>query len=1089
MGIVGGSIARPVTVAMATVAVVLFGSISLDRLGLNLLPSLTYPTLTVRTEFEGAAPAEVEEQITRRLEQRLGVISGVRKMHSVSAAGRSDVVLEFLWGTDMDLAAIEVREKIDLVNLPLDVERPSLLRLNPNLDPIFRLALTRPDPLKDGVYDLQTLRRFADDFLKRRLDPVSGVAAAVVGGGFEDEILINVDQEKIARLGITVQTLGQRLSATNVNLSGGRLSDGTNEYLVRTVNQFETIEDIEETIIFQQGGRILRLRDIAEVIEGQKERDAIMRVNGQEAIEISLYKEGDANTVAVAANVYERLDEIREQMPPNFDLLVIYDQATFINAAISEVRTAAIQGAFLAVFVLFLFLRDIRSTLIVAATIPASVMVTFALMDIYDITLNVMSLGGIALAVGMLMDNAIVVLENIARHRSEGRSVLESAEKGASEVGGAVMAATLTTIAVFLPLAFVEGIAGQLFKDQALTVTFALVASLILAFTLIPMLSALGGRSSRPESELSALGDQVQGGRFKTALQWLFVIPRFVFVTIPRFILVWLLRVTRFFIQAFTVLTRPLLTGFDKAYERLSLGYAGLLGLALRARLLTVVLAVIAFLGSAALIPTLPVALIPPLAQGEFKVDLELSPGTRLELTDATLADLDYTLSKGSDELLDKTYSVAGTGGRMDASAVSGGENVGEFNVVLSPGAGAQHEAETMSRLRDVLALIPDVQFTLDRPQLFSFSKPLEIIVSSSDLEDIREVADALALAMQGSTMFRDVESTMRSGYPEVQIEFDQDRAAALGLNVPDVASRVVSKVKGEVPTEFTFQDKKIDVRVRVEEDERDSTSDVGHLVVSGSTGPQIRLDTVADIVMGVGPADIQRIGQQRVALVRANVVDDDLGIAATKVQRILEDIPVPAGLKVIVSGQNEEMEASFRSLQFALILALIMVYLVMASLFESLLHPFIIMFTIPLAGVGAVIALAMTGTSVSVVVFIGLILLVGIVVNNAIVLIDRVNQLRQTGLSRTEAVQIGAGQRFRPILMTTMTTILGLLPMAIGLGEASELRTPMAITVIGGLLVSMLLTLIVIPVVYDLVDRKVILVDPEAPPEAAAQT
>ena len=801
------------------------------------------------------------------------------------------------------------------------------------------------------------------------------------------------------------------------------------------------------------------------------------------------YKEGDANTVAVAANVYERLDEIREQMPPNFDLIVIYDQATFINAAISEVRTAAIQGAFLAVFVLFLFLRDIRRTLIVAATIPASVMVTFALMDIYDITLNVMSLGGIALAVGMLMDNAIVVLENIARHRSEGRSVLESAEKGASEVGGAVMAATLTTIAVFLPLAFVEGIAGQLFKDQALTVTFALVASLILAFTLIPMLSALGGRSSRPELELSALGDQVQGGRFRTALQWLFVIPRFVFVTIPRFILVWLLRVTRFFIQAFTVLTRPLLTGFDKAYERLSLGYAGLLGLALRARLLTLMLAVIAFFGSAALIPTLPVALIPPLAQGEFKVDLELSPGTRLELTDATLADLDYTLSKGSDQLLDKTYSVAGTGGRMDASAVSGGENVGEFNVVLSPGAGAQHEAETMSRLRDVLSLIPDVQYTLDRPQLFSFSKPLEVIVSSSDLEDIREVADALALAMQGSTMFRDVESTMRAGYPEVQIEFDQDRAAALGLNVPDVASRVVSKVKGEVPTEFTFQDKKIDVRVRVEEDERDSASDIGHLVVSGSTGPQIRLDTVADIVMGVGPADIQRIGQQRVALVRANVVDDDLGIAATKVQRILEDIPVPAGLKVIISGQNEEMEASFRSLQFALILALIMVYLVMASLFESLLHPFIIMFTIPLAGVGAVIALAMTGTSVSVVVFIGLILLVGIVVNNAIVLIDRVNQLRQTGLSRIEAVQIGAGQRFRPILMTTMTTILGLLPMAIGLGEASELRTPMAITVIGGLLVSMLLTLIVIPVVYDLVDRKVILVDPDAPPEAAAQT
>ncbi len=1089
MGVVAGSIARPVTVAMATVAVVLFGGISLDRLGLNLLPSLTYPTLTVRTEFEGAAPAEVEEQITRRLEQRLGVISGVRKMHSVSAAGRSDVVLEFLWGTDMDLAAIEVREKIDLVNLPLDVERPSLLRLNPNLDPIFRLALTRPDPLKDPVYDLQTLRRFADDFLKRRLDPVAGVAAAVVGGGFEDEILINVDQERIARLGLTVQTLGQRLSATNVNLSGGRLSDGTNEYLVRTVNQFETIEDIKDTIVFQQGGRILRLRDVAEVLEGQKERDAIMRVNGREAIELSLYKEGDANTVAVAANVHERLDEIREQMPPNFELLVIYDQATFINAAISEVRTAAVQGAFLAVLVLFLFLRDLRSTLIVAATIPASVMVTFALMDIYEITLNVMSLGGIALAVGMLMDNAIVVLENIARHRGEGRSIVESAEKGASEVSGAVMAATLTTIAVFLPLAFVEGIAGQLFKDQALTVAFALAASLILAFTLIPMLSALGGRLVRQEPATLAEGVSSRQGWFGTAVSWLVLVPGFLFVTVPRLVLVWLLRGVSLIIAVSSVITRPVLIGFDRAYDWLAAGYGWFLNVALRARILTLTLALLAFAGAIALVPTLPVALIPPLAQGEFKVDLELSPGTRLELTDATLADLDYALSEGRDYGLDKTYSVAGTGGRMDASAVSGGENVGEFNVVLADGAGARQEALAMSRLRNVLDSTPDVQFTLDRPQLFSFSKPLEVIVSSSDLEGIREVADALTLEMKRSSFFRDVESTMRAGYPEVQIEFDQDRAAALGLKVPDVANRIVSKVRGDVPTEFTFQDKKIDVRVRVEEDERDSASDIGHLVVSGSSGPQIRLDTVAEIVMGIGPADIQRIGQQRVALVRANVVGDDLAVAAAEVGRIVQGIPIPAGLKVIVGGQNEEMEASFRSLQFALLLALIMVYLVMASLFESLLHPFIIMFTIPLAGVGAVLALSVTGTSVSVVVFIGLILLVGIVVNNAIVLIDRVNQLRETGLMRTEAVKIGAGQRFRPILMTTMTTVLGLLPMAIGLGEASELRTPMAITVIGGLLVSMLLTLIVIPVVYDLVDRKMILADSEAAPEATAQT
>jgi HAE1 family hydrophobic/amphiphilic exporter-1 len=1064
VNLVAGSIARPVTVLMGTLAIVLFGGIGLDRLGLNLLPELTYPTLTIRTEYEGAAPAEIEEQITRQIEQRVGVVSGVRKMHSISAAGRSDVVLEFLWGTGMDLAAIEVREKIDLVRLPLEVERPTLLRLNPNLDPVFRLALTRRESLSDPVYDLQTLRRYGDDFLKRRMDPIPGVAAVIVSGGYEDEVSVHVDQDRLGQLNMTVQALGARLASTNVNLSGGRLSDGNQEYLVRTLNQFETIDDIANTIIFQEGARILRLKDVATVLESQKERDSIMRVNGTEAIEIALYKEGDANTVAVATEIKAKLDDLQEELPPNFELVTIYDQSQFISAAIREVQTAAVQGAFLAVLVLFLFLRDMRSTLIVTATIPASVMVTFAAMDVAGITLNVMSLGGIALAIGMLMDNAIVVLENVSRHRAGGKSRIDAARLGASEVGGAVVASTLTTIAVFLPLAFVEGIAGQLFKDQALTVTFALLASLVLAFTLIPMLSAIGTSAGEPDAQGESAPRPQWLRLGPTPLQWLLVDG-------PRWLLVGGMKAFVAIRWGATWATAPILSGFDRGYESLARWYDRLLRRALEARAVTLTIALASFGASLVLLPTLSVELIPPLAQGEFKVDFQLSPGTRLELTDRTLGDVQNNLV--GRQSIEKTYSVAGTGGKLDASSASGGENAGEIAVVMQRGASTLDEAEAMDIVRRQLEDVPDAQYTLERPQLFTFSTPLEIEVSSISLDEISAVADPLVAMMYQSDAFRDVESSLRAGYPEIQIRFDQERTAALGLTVPEVAERVVQKVRGDVPTEFTWRDKKVDIRVRVEEDDRNSEEDIRNIVINPEREFQVRLSTVADVSVGIGPADIQRIGQQRVAIISANVPDGDLGKAADVVESMLAQIDHPVGTKSRVGGQNEEMEASFASLQFALTLALIMVYLVMASLFESLLHPFVIMFTIPLAGVGAVFALAATGTGISVVVFIGLILLVGIVVNNAIVLIDRVNSLREEGAAKRDALIAGANQRLRPILMTTATTVLGLLPMAVGLGEASELRTPMAVTVIGGLLFSTLLTLVVIPVVYDLVDRK----------------
>ena len=1055
MTLAGRAIARPVTVCMVTIAAMLFGSISLDRLGLTLLPELTYPTLTIRTEFDGAAPAEVEEQVTRRIEQRVGVVNGVRKMHSISAAGQSDVILEFRWGADMDMASIEVREKLDLVRLPIELDKPALLRLNPNLDPIYRFSLTLETADAASVDALQSLRRYADEFLKRKLDAVPGVAATIVAGGFEDEVAVFVDQSKLAQLDLTVAELGQKLQATNVNLSGGTLEDGAQEYLVRTLNQFDTIEDIRSTIIFQRGGQIIRLGDVAEVKEGQKDRDAIMRVNGLQAIEVSLYKEGDGNTVEVATNIRAEIERLTKNLGEGMVLTPIYDQSEFIESAISEVQLAAFQGAGLAVLVLFLFLKQIRVTLIIAVTVPASVMMTFAMMRLFDISLNVMSLGGIALAVGMLMDNAIVVLENIARRREQGESLRQASETGGAEVSGAVLASTMTTIAVFLPLAFVEGIAGQLFKDQALTVTFALLASLILAVTLIPMLSALGAQSEAavaPSARCKPAQRQIVRRIFGGFLRGVY-------------------GVLGLALSALRLILRPVMLGFDLLYAAVAQGYAQLLVRALQSPATTILISVVLLVSSGLLLNRLALELIPNISQGEFQVSLELPPGTRIESTDALIEKVQQGLQDA--ESVARTYSVAGTGGRMDASAVSGGENLGRITVVLAPDESGTKEARVMQQVRRVLDDEPALKYSLERPQFFTFSTPLEIEVTGTDLDGIRSVAESLVSLMTRSGSFSDIESSILSGYPELQIEFDQDRIAALGLTVPQVAARVVDKVKGNVPTEFTFQDKKIDIRLRVDEGARDSKADIENLIVNPESSEQVRLKTVAKIFEAVGPADIQRLGQQRVGIVRANPIGADLAEGAAIVEQLLDEIPHPLGIKSHVGGQSEEMAASFNSLAFALLLALILVYLVMASLFESLLHPFVIMFTIPLAGIGAVLALVLTNTPVSVVVFIGGILLVGIVVNNAIVLVDRVNQFRrQSGYTKLDALVAGTNERLRPIMMTTLTTVLGLLPMALGFGEAAELRTPMAVTVIGGLMMSTLLTLVVIPVVYLVLDR-----------------
>ena len=1046
---------RRVTIVMLMVAIVLFGMVSLSRLKLNLLPDISYPSVTVRTELTGAAPVEVENLITKPIEEAVGVVRNVRLVRSVSRSGQSDVTVEFLWGTEMDIAGVDVREKVDVLSLPLEAERPLLLRFDPSSEPIMRLGLLfREDSSAEDdspEVRLKSLRRLAEDRIKTELEAQQGTAAVKVSGGLEDEIQIRVDQQKLSQLGISIDQIAARIRAENVNLSGGRLEEGDQRFLVRTLNEFQSIEEFRGAIVANVANRPVYLRDVATVERGYKEREAITRVKGRESVELAVYKEGDENTVQVARLINQRVERIRESLPENIELVVIYDQSTFISSAVNDVRTAALLGGLIAILVLYGFLRDARATTIIGIAIPVSVIGTFLLMYTNDISLNIMSLGGIALAVGMLVDNSIVVLENIVRKKEQGQGVVEAAQNGTAEVAGAVTASTLTTIAVFFPMVFISGIAGQLFRDQALTVTFALVFSLIVALTLIPMLASLGARSRYDEGD-----DGRPAGRFTRAVAAVvrqFGIAFFVISKIFR-ILLW-----------------PPTWAMQHLYAGAAAVYPPLLRWSLSHRSLVVAAAAIIFVATMSLVPRLGTELIPQFSQGEFNVDLRLSPGAPLAETDRAIQAAQRAAAGIDAVALD--YSVAGTGNRLDANPVDAGDNTGSLSITLKPGSGRRAEDRTMAAMRAELARLPGVQYKFSRPALLSFASPLQIEISGYDFDALARASLALVDTMSTSNRFSDIKTTVERGNPEIQIVFDQERAAKLGLAVRDIANLVVANVRGELATRYTWRDKKIDVLVRSVDTRQSSIEEIRRLIVNPASDRPVTLDAVATVFVSQGPAEIRRVAQQRVAVITANLAYGDLGAAALEAGNIVSRLALPPGITVLVSGQSEEMQKSFESMQFALVLAIFLVYLVMASQFESLIHPFVILFTIPLALVGAVIALFITGTTVNIVAFIGVIMLAGIVVNNAIVLVDLINQLRAQGKERYDAIIEASTARLRPILMTSLTTALGLLPMAAGFGEGSEVRTPMAITVIGGLVVSTLLTLVVIPVVYSLMDRK----------------
>jgi HAE1 family hydrophobic/amphiphilic exporter-1 len=1050
MKLVDFSIQRPVSVFIFAVAAIVFGVVAFSRLATDLLPDITYPSLTVRTEFEGAAPIEVENLVTRPIENAVGVVNNVVRVTSSSRADVSEVTLEFAWGTNMDLAALDVRERLDVLQLPVDVDRPILLRFDPSLDPILRLGLS-------GDPDLVRLRLLAEERVQRALERIEGVAAVIVSGGLEEEIQVLVDERRLAGLGLSVDRVITRLAQENINLTAGRLREGQSEFLVRTVNEFVTPADLEDVVVDSSQGAIIRVRDIARVTKGHKERDVITRIDGAESVEVAVYKEGGTNTVKVSDAVQGGLVDLGERLKridPALELTVVTDQARYIRQSVDEVLKTALYGGVLAILVLYLFLRSWKTTAIIGIAIPVSVVASFFLMYAFGVSLNIMSLGGLTLGIGLLVDNSIVVLEAIQRKRDQGLDERQAASAGTGEVAKAVIASTLTTICVFVPIVFVEGIAGQLFGDQALTVTFSLVVSLIVALTLIPMLA-----SRRAVAAETGEADEPRGR-----------IGRALFATTVA-----IGRALRSASAAVARLVGGVLSLpaglFQRGIERLGAIYVRHLGWVLLHAAPTLFVALALLATSIAVLPRLGRELVPELVQGEFFVNLELPPGTHLDVTQRRLATLEAAARRLPG--LDTVYAIAGSSNEQGGSAGELRENIGQLTITLEPPISRAREEELMAALRSELDKQEALDYRFGRPSYFTFRTPIEIEIRGYNLALLKRLGDDLAARISAMPGLADVKSSTEGGNPELQIRFDRALLAAQDLTIADVAPIIRSKVQGSVATDLQRQDRTIDIRLRAEEEYRDSVADLERLSVAQRGPVAVPLSAIAEVAEVEGPAEIRRSDGDRVALVTANLAGRDLASVTAEIAAVLRGMDLPSGFDWRIGGQGQEMNTSFESMRLAILLAVFMVYLVMASQFESLLHPFVILFSIPFAAIGVAAVLWLTDVTISIVVLIGAILLAGIVVNNAIILIDYTNQLRRGGMAKLEALVNAGRVRLRPILMTTATTVLGLLPMALGLGEGSELRSPMALTVIGGLVASTALTLLIIPAVYSLLDRR----------------
>ena len=1011
------SVKRPVTITMIVLVIVLLGVISLTKLPIDLFPEIEVPVAVIVTSYSGTGPQEIENLITKQIEGAVSTVGNIDAVNSISSEGNSIVIAQFNYGTDMDLASLEMREKVDLVKgfLPEDANDPMVLKIDPNSMPIIQIALST----KGSLAELQSL---AEDTFSQRFERLDGVASVDIGGGFTNEIEIAVDQSELANYGLSINQLSQLIGASNMNLPGGTVNKGDQKLAVRVTGEFQNIEEIKNMPIPLASGDVIKLQDIAQVELINKDISSISRTNGRDSINISIQKQSGKNTVQVANLVNEEIESLKEDYP-DVEIDVVLDTAMYIKSSINTVAKNAIFGSLLAVLILYIFLKNLRTTLIIGISIPISLIASFILLYFSGITLNMMTLGGLALAVGMLVDSAIVVLDNIFRFRTEGYSKIDAAIKGASEVGMAITASTLTTIAVFIPIVFIEGFVGTIFKDFALTVSLSLGASLMVSLTLIPMLSSKILTISRNEE-----------GHKKRKLQKVYDI-------------------------------------FDNSYFKVENGYRKLLNKGLRNRKTTIILALLIFFVSIASLFGVGMEFLPATDEGTISISVALPLGAEIDKVEQIALEIEEKLS--SIQEIDVISTNIGSGDILrGSSTTSNGATISVGLIKLSERD--RSTADISEEIRNLVKDIPGAEISISETSsmgMMTAGNPISISIKGPELDVLGDLSNDFREIIETVEGTREVKTSLSDAVPEVEILVKKDIAATYGLTAAQIANAVRNGASGSIVTRFKDQGDEIDVVIRALGEVTESISNFEQMDITTPTGINIPLSQVAELSIEKGPIMINREGQERVVTVTSQIVERDLKSITTDIEAMLESYEMPKGYTYTMGGENKEMIEAFSQLGLALLLAVILIYMVMAAQFESLIYPFIIMFTIPLAFSGGALALFLTRRSLGVTALIGVIILSGIVVNNGIVLIDYINVLRKEGKTREEAIYIAGPIRLRPILMTTLTTILGLVPLALGIGEGSELMAPMGTVVIGGLTLSTVLTLVIVPVIYTVFD------------------
>lgn len=1001
MNLIGFSIRRPVTTVMFYAALVILGIVSLSRMSMDLFPEISFPTISINTSYSGAGPEEIEKLITIPIERAVATVNGVESITSTSEEEFSRVGVHFAWGTDLEAAANDIRSNLDRVRrrLPDDADTPTVFKFDSTAMPIMTLGLS-------GEMDEGDLRDLAEDEISYQLQKIPGVASVEVRGGRGREIRVILKQARLQALGITVEQVSNAIGSENSNLPAGYLAAGPGDFLLRTMGEFRSLDEIRNIVITVRDGIPVYLKGLATIEEGLEDIRSLVRIDGKPGIVLSIRKQSDANTVAVADRVYKVLDELR-QAHRNIQLRVINDNSTYIRSAVRSVSNSAVIGAFLAGFILLLFLHNFRATMITGIVMPISILATFILAYFGKMTLNTISLGGLALGVGMLVDNSVVVLDNIFRiHQQNGGDIGSAALEGTVEMVPAITASTLTTVCVFFPMIYISGRAGIVYKELSYMVIFSLLCSLVVAITLIPMLcSKFLKMHDLNEDETNDL----RGYLVKIQHHW------------------------------------------EISYEKL-------LKWCLANKVKVLATGILIFLGTLVLWPLLGSELVQTTDEGVISVRLNLPEGTRLEETDLTAKYVEDFIAKMVPELE-----------HMEASVYSGSANL---TLRLKSRNQRDRSTQDVVKLLQQNLKIPGARLRVREQNsirmLYGGSQyPIVIDIRGYGQETAKQVADLVMERLGRIPGIGDVTFSREEERPELNVIINRKRAADLGISAAQIAKAIQGNVEGDIATIYRKDGEEYEVRVNLEEADRSSRQDLGRILVSGPGGQTVPLMSVVEIVQGNSPTAIERKDQERNMTVSAGLVGRDLSSVMKDIREDLSKITLPSGISIYYAGDYEEQQKSSQEILIALILALALVYMVMASQFESFLDPFIIMFSVPFALGGVILALFLTDTNINTQVYIGLIMLGGIVVNNAIVLISYYRILMEQGAGLTTAVLKGSRSRLRPILMTTTTTVLGLLPLALGIGEGSETQTPLARTVIGGLTFSTVLTLFLIPVIF----------------------